>query len=174
MSVLNIIVSILVSLVSVARGGLLGAGTGEGSCAAPPFRAVQVQWSAGCPSFASCCSEYGFCRPIEEWQTGNFRDCNGVSNGVPLPPETLEAEAAAPPHHGKPAGEVGPPPDPNLSLTIVPKKNLAVHSGAYKLATSHEANSYSAPEHESSLHYAKPVEAPKKYPTQPPSPSYAK
>ena len=40
-----------------------------------------------------------------------FRDCNGVSNGSPLPPETYAAEAAAPPYQGKPAGEVGPPPD---------------------------------------------------------------
>ena len=30
----------LLLLVGVARGGLLGAGTGEGSCAAPPFREV--------------------------------------------------------------------------------------------------------------------------------------
>ena len=47
----------------------------------------------------------------EEWEYGKFRDCNGVSNGTPLPAETLAAEAAAGPYHGTPAGEVGPPPD---------------------------------------------------------------
>ena len=44
--------------------GLLGAGEGEGSCAAPPFRAHYVKWTQGCPAFAPCCSEYGFCRPL--------------------------------------------------------------------------------------------------------------
>ena len=109
-------------------GGLLGAGQGEGSCAAPPFRAYQVKWTYGCPGFAPCCSEFGYCRPLvqntehlldshsvsylqEEWEYGHFRDCNGVSNGTPLPAETIAAEAAAGPYHGKPAGEVGPPPD---------------------------------------------------------------
>ena len=54
----------LVSLL-LARGwaGLLGGGEGEGSCAAPPFRASQVQWAGGCPHWAPCCSEYGYCRP---------------------------------------------------------------------------------------------------------------
>ena len=27
-------------------------------------RAYAVQWEYGCPSFAPCCSEYGFCRPL--------------------------------------------------------------------------------------------------------------
>ena len=54
----------LVTSVWVVRGGLLGAGEGEGSCAAPPFRAHYVKWTGGCPGFAPCCSEYGFCRPL--------------------------------------------------------------------------------------------------------------
>ena len=45
-------------------GGLLGAGEGEGSCAAPPFRAYAVKWTYGCPAFAPCCSEFGYCRPL--------------------------------------------------------------------------------------------------------------
>ena len=59
--------------VMTANAGLLGAGKGEGSCAAPPFRAYEVQWAYGCPSFAPCCSEYGYCRPLEEWEYGKFR-----------------------------------------------------------------------------------------------------
>ena len=41
---------------------LLGAGSGRGSCAAPPFRASEVHWRFGCPPFASCCTELGYCR----------------------------------------------------------------------------------------------------------------
>ena len=70
-----------------------------------------MKWSYGCPSFAPCCSEFGYCRPLSEWEYGAFRDCNGVSNGTPLPPETLAAEAAAGPYHGEPAGKIGPPPE---------------------------------------------------------------
>ena len=32
--------TLLVTSLGLARAGLLGAGTGEGSCAAPPFRLV--------------------------------------------------------------------------------------------------------------------------------------
>ena len=46
------------------EGGVAGGGEGEGSCAAPPFRAHYVKWTGGCPGFAPCCSEYGFCRPL--------------------------------------------------------------------------------------------------------------
>ena len=49
---------------ALAGAGLLGAGEGEGSCAAPPFRAHYVKWPHGCPAFAPCCTEYGFCRPL--------------------------------------------------------------------------------------------------------------
>ena len=48
----------------LVTAGLLGAGEGEGSCAAPPFRAYTVKWTHGCPGFAPCCTEYGFCRPL--------------------------------------------------------------------------------------------------------------
>jgi len=107
--------------------GLLGAGTGEGSCAAAPFRAYEVKWPYGCPSFAPCCSEYGYCRPLEEWEYGKFRDCNGVSNGTPLPPETILAESQAGPYHGKPAGEIGPPPDVIKSHIHSPPPILPPH-----------------------------------------------
>merc|ERR1712002_420564 len=68
---------------------------GEGSCAAAPFRAAAVKWAGGCPASHPCCSEYGYCQIRENWQTGVFRDCNGVSNGTPLPPDTIAAEQAA-------------------------------------------------------------------------------
>lgn len=110
-----------------SEGGLLGAGTGEGSCAAAPFRAYEVKWPYGCPSFAPCCSEYGYCRPLEEWDYGKFRDCNGVSNGTPLPPETILAESQAGPYHGKPAGEIGPPPDVIKSHIHSPPPILPPH-----------------------------------------------
>ena len=41
---------------------LLGAGSGLGSCTAPPFRSSEVHWRFGCPPFASCCTEFGYCR----------------------------------------------------------------------------------------------------------------
>ena len=63
----------LTILIGGASCGYLGAGTGEGSCAAYPFRSYDVQWKYGCPGFAPCCSEYGYCRPIEEWEYGHFR-----------------------------------------------------------------------------------------------------
>lgn len=54
----------LLLLATPSLAGLLGAGQGEGSCAAPPFRAPYVKWSGGCPGFAPCCTEYGYCRPL--------------------------------------------------------------------------------------------------------------
>merc|ERR1712180_263898 len=77
---------VAVVLLSAAscHAGLLGAGTGEGSCAAAPFRALAVKWPLGCPAPAPCCSEYGYCQPEASWHAGAFRDCNGVSNGRPL------------------------------------------------------------------------------------------
>merc|ERR1712243_202799 len=86
---------VCVFLSASCHAGLLGAGTGEGSCAAAPFRSVAVKWAGGCPAYASCCSEYGYCRPEAEWAAGSFRDCNGVSNGTPLPEDALQAEAIA-------------------------------------------------------------------------------
>merc|ERR1712060_123725 len=87
---------VAVVLLSTAscHAGLLGAGTGEGSCAAAPFRALAVKWPLGCPASAPCCSEYGYCQP-EAWHAGAFRDCNGVSNGRPLAPEAIAAENEA-------------------------------------------------------------------------------
>ena len=95
---------VLLVLTASCQAGLLGAGHGEGSCAAAPFRTPVelIKWPAGCPPGAECCTEFGYCRPQVEWAAGAFRDCNGVSNGLPLSPETIaaEAEAAA---HGDPA-----------------------------------------------------------------------
>merc|ERR1719384_2892331 len=91
-------VAVLVVLAAgCCQAGLLGAGEGEGSCAAAPFRtpAEYLKWPLGCPPGAECCTEFGYCRPAAEWQLGHFRDCNGASNGKPLSPETIAAEAAA-------------------------------------------------------------------------------
>merc|ERR1711962_1412279 len=77
------------------HAGLLGAGTGEGSCAAAPFRAPAVKWAGGCPASAPCCSEYGYCQSQAAWAAGAFRDCNGQSNGTPLPPDAINAENIA-------------------------------------------------------------------------------
>merc|ERR1711874_192386 len=100
----------MMPVMTLSKSMLLGAGTGLGSCAAPPFRAAKVHWVYGCPPFASCCTELGFCRSQAEWEEGDFRDCNGVSNGRSLPEETVKAEAEAGPYEGKPAGAVGPAP----------------------------------------------------------------
>ena len=45
----------------VVLGGLLGAGTGAGSCAAAPYRSSSVYWTGGCPAYAECCTEFGYC-----------------------------------------------------------------------------------------------------------------
>ena len=58
----NILQVVLQLGVLGVKGGLLGAGTGGGSCRAAPFRAAVVQWTAGCPNTSPCCSEYGYCR----------------------------------------------------------------------------------------------------------------
>ena len=88
--------------------GLLGAGRGDGSCAAPPFRAdpADLAWPEGCPAWASCCTEYGYCHPRASWDQQLFRDCNGESNGSQLPPDTLQAEAEA---GGELSGELALP-----------------------------------------------------------------
>ena len=44
--------SALAGLALPVAGGLLGAGTGPGSCSAPPFRADSLAWPAGCPPYA--------------------------------------------------------------------------------------------------------------------------
>ena len=47
------------------EGGCLGKGTGAGSCPAAPFRAdpADIDHKSGCPAFAECCTEYGYCHP---------------------------------------------------------------------------------------------------------------
>jgi len=74
--------------------GCLGSGTGAGSCPSAPFRAElsQIEHKEGCPEYAKCCTEYGYCHPRSSWLSGFFRDCNGESNGEELPPETVLAE----------------------------------------------------------------------------------
>ena len=64
-----VMVSWAVCLVLLSQGAhlvscLLGSGQGAGSCLAPPFRAdpEDVAWPEGCPDWAPCCSEYGFCQ----------------------------------------------------------------------------------------------------------------
>ena len=82
-------------MVVSCQGGLLGAGEGSGSCRAAPYRAESVFWINGCPAYAECCSEYGYCHPRQDWERADyFRDCNGVSNGMSLPSDvvTLELE----------------------------------------------------------------------------------
>ena len=76
----------------------------------PHTRSSIVKWPQGCPLSSECCSEFGYCRPQvtrhslpyklfqysqDEWLTGNFLDCNGLSNGQQLEPQAIVAEAAA-------------------------------------------------------------------------------
>merc|ERR1719290_326845 len=86
---------LVVVLAGCCHGGLLGAGTGGGSCAAAPFRSNSVQWPLGCPDSAPCCSEFGYCQIEANWHAGLFRDCNGVSNGRPLEAAAIAAENQA-------------------------------------------------------------------------------
>ena len=40
-----------------------------------------------------CCTEYGYCHSRVDWESGTyFRDCNGVSNGISLPPNVIDLE----------------------------------------------------------------------------------
>ena len=64
---------------------------GVGSCRAFPYRTEEVDWEK-CPSEVPCCNEYGYCRTREEWEDQQFRDCNGVSNGIDLPRQVLQLE----------------------------------------------------------------------------------
>jgi len=88
---------VLTVLTHHVEAGLLGAGTGHGSCPAFPNRSDDIDHVGGCPKYAECCTEFGYCHPIESWENGYFRDCNGKSNGQPLPGSVirLEAEQAA-------------------------------------------------------------------------------
>merc|ERR1712227_965853 len=88
---------VLTVLTHHVEAGLLGAGTGHGSCPAFPNRSDDIDHIGGCPKYAECCTEYGYCHPLDSWEKGYFRDCNGKSNGQPLPGSVirLEAEQAA-------------------------------------------------------------------------------
>merc|ERR1712002_259776 len=86
---------LLLTVIPAAWCGLLGAGVGEGSCAAAPYRTPsnKLKWPHGCPGSHPCCSEYGYCQTRADWWAQKFRDCNGESNGIALPQETIIAEA---------------------------------------------------------------------------------
>merc|ERR1712198_86797 len=88
-------IAFLLPFLASCHAGLLGAGTGGGSCAAAPFRSSSVQWPLGCPDTAPCCSEFGYCQIEANWHAGLFRDCNGVSNGRPLEAAAIAAENQA-------------------------------------------------------------------------------
>ena len=84
----------LTATLQVCAGlNLLGAGQGPGSCPAPPFRGKKLNWPSGCPLSTPCCNEYGYCVTEAQWLSGVFRDCNGLSNGTPLPDEVIKLEA---------------------------------------------------------------------------------
>merc|ERR1711887_271365 len=92
---MSLALALLLPFLASCHGGLLGAGTGGGSCAAAPFRSTSVQWPLGCPDTAPCCSEFGYCQIEANWHAGLFRDCNGVSNGRPLEAAAIAAENQA-------------------------------------------------------------------------------
>ena len=87
--------SLLLSLLLASGRGLslLGAGEGGGSCPAAPYRAVTVAWPGGCPPSLPCCNEYGYCQTEQAWRQGQFRDCNGLSNGNSIPDDVIKLEA---------------------------------------------------------------------------------
>ena len=86
-------VTVAATLQVCAGLNLLGAGEGPGSCPAPPFRGKKLNWPNGCPLSTPCCNEYGYCVTEAQWVSGVFRDCNGLSNGTPLPDEIIKLEA---------------------------------------------------------------------------------
>merc|ERR1712045_307172 len=93
----------LLLVAGLTAAELLGSGTGANSCSAPPYRARWVAFYQGCPASAASCNEYGYCKTQEAWNRGEFRDCNGISNGFALPDSTVKDEqnAAA---QGDPSG----------------------------------------------------------------------
>merc|ERR1712112_412842 len=92
---MSLTLALFFPFLATCHAGLLGAGTGGGSCAAAPFRSTSVQWPLGCPDTAPCCSEFGYCQIEANWHAGLFRDCNGVSNGRPLEAAAIAAENQA-------------------------------------------------------------------------------
>ena len=110
----SLLLSLSLSLCLLVRSGrglsLLGAGEGRGSCPAAPYRAVSVAWPAGCPPVRPCCNEYGYCQTRQAWVQGQFRDCNGLSNGNSIPDDVIKLEAffAAIKFSGFSFGPIGP------------------------------------------------------------------
>merc|ERR1719278_734026 len=100
--------------------GQLGAGTGFQSCAAPPFRATRVHYSAGCPSKLPCCSEFGYCRTMADWEEGYIRDCNGKSNGGAILDSDAKENVAELFLPRPPAGLIGLPPSKSPRLLEAP------------------------------------------------------
>merc|ERR1712112_210272 len=92
---MSLTLALFFPFLATCHAGLLGAGTGGGSCAAAPFRSTSVQWPLGCPDTAPCCSEFGYCQIEANWHAGLFRYCNGVSNGRPLEAAAIAAENQA-------------------------------------------------------------------------------
>jgi len=90
-----IVALVAFGLIAEMEAGLLGAGFGHGSCAAFPFRSNEIDLDhvAGCPRWSECCTEFGYCHGRESWEKGYFRDCNGESNGTPLPGSVIRIEA---------------------------------------------------------------------------------
>ena len=86
-------VTVTATLQVCAALNLLGAGEGPGSCPAAPYRGKKLNWPNGCPLSTPCCNEYGYCVTESQWVSGVFRDCNGLSNGSPLPDEVIKLEA---------------------------------------------------------------------------------
>ena len=62
LQVLLLVASVLLLALRV-EAGLLGAGYGHGSCRAAPFRSDDLDHVGGCPRYAECCTEYGYCHP---------------------------------------------------------------------------------------------------------------
>merc|ERR1712200_305439 len=115
-------------------------------------------WPLGCPSFAPCCTEYGYCRKAEEWATGNFRDCNGISNGLPLPESVFVAENQAAalgdtaglpllevPANTAPAAVAAPRPAVIATAPSFPAAIAAVHSAAPVAVAAAPAAAVAAP-----------------------------
>merc|ERR1719285_1432681 len=152
------VAAILLSVSASCHAGLLGAGTGEGSCAAAPFRAVAVKWPLGCPEYSPCCTEYGYCRGADEWAAGGFRDCNGISNGLPLPESVFVAENQAAalgdtaglsllevPANTAPAAVAAPRPAVITTAPSFPAAIAAVHSAAPVAVAAAPAAAVAAP-----------------------------
>ena len=70
--VLQVLVLVATVLLRV-EAGLLGAGHGHGSCRAAPFRSDDLDHVGGCPRYAQCCTEYGYCHPRVRSEIINYQ-----------------------------------------------------------------------------------------------------